>query len=309
VGLGAGGRPVVRRQVGVQGVVGDLGLQVETVAQGDQLRPGHLLDLVGGVAGLDLWAEGPPLDGLGQDDRRRTAVGIGGQLVRRVQLPVVVPAAREGLQLLVGQVLDEAAQARVGAEEVLADVGAGLGGVLLEVAVGRGVHLVEQHAVDVASEQLVPPGPPDHLDDVPAGTTEHRLGLLDDLAVAPHRAVQALQVAIDDEDQVVEVLAAGDTEGADRLDLVELAVAEERPDSAGAGVDELPVQQVPVDVRLVDGADRPQPHRHRRELPEVGEEPGVRVAGQAGLADLLPEAVEVLLVETAFDERPGVDAR
>ena len=65
------------------------------------------------------------------------------------------------------------------------------------------------------------------------------LELLDDLAVAPHRSVEALQVAVDDEDEVVEVLPAGDAEGADRLGLVHLAVADEAPDPAGAGVDQV----------------------------------------------------------------------
>ena len=65
------GGPVVGRQVGLEGLVGDLVGQVEPVPQGPQLGLGHLLDLVGGVAGLDLGAERPALDRLGQDDRRR----------------------------------------------------------------------------------------------------------------------------------------------------------------------------------------------------------------------------------------------
>src|SRR3712207_7423764 len=45
-------------------------------------------------------------------------------------------------------------------------------------------------------------------DDVPARAAEDRLELLDDLPVAAHGAVEALQVAVDDEDEVVELLAA-----------------------------------------------------------------------------------------------------
>jgi hypothetical protein len=48
---------------------------------------------------------------------------------------------------------------------------------------------------------------PRSLDDVPAGAAEDAFEFLDDLAVAAHRAVEALQVAVDDEDQVVELLA------------------------------------------------------------------------------------------------------
>ena len=152
-------------------------------------------------------------------------------LVGGVDLAVVVAAAAELGQVVVGQVLDELAQARVGPEEVLADVGAAGDRELLELAVERLVHLLDEHAVDVAREQLVPLAAPDDLDHVPAGAAERGLELLDDLAVAAHRAVEPLQVAVDDEGQVVEALARGDVERAERLGLVGLAVAEERPDA------------------------------------------------------------------------------
>ena len=51
-----GRRPVVRRLVAVEGLVGDLVVQVQTVAQHLELLARHLLDLVGGVAPLDLRA-------------------------------------------------------------------------------------------------------------------------------------------------------------------------------------------------------------------------------------------------------------
>ena len=66
-------------------------------------------------------------------------------------------------------------------------------------------------------QQLVPARAPQDLDDVPAGAAEIAFQLLDDLAVAAHRAVEALQVAVDDEDQVVELLAAGQRDGAEAL--------------------------------------------------------------------------------------------
>ncbi len=217
-------------------------------------------------------------------------------------------AAGECLELLVGEVLDESAQAGVGAEEVLPDVGAGLGGVLLELAVGRGVHLVEQDTVDVAGEEVVPLRSPDDLDHVPARAAEHGLGLLDDLAVAAHRAVEALEVAVDDEDQVVEVLAPRHAQGADGLDLVELAVAQEGPDAVGRGVDDLALEEIARRVGLVDGAQRAEAHRDGGVLPEVGEQAGVGVARQALARDLLAEVVELVLGETALDEGAGVDA-
>ena len=60
---------VVGRLIGLEGFVGDLLLQVEAVAQHAQLRRGHLLDLMRGVASLDLGPERPSLDRLGEDHR------------------------------------------------------------------------------------------------------------------------------------------------------------------------------------------------------------------------------------------------
>ena len=104
------------------------------------------------------------------------------------------------------------------------------------------------------------------------------------------------------------MLAAGHAEGADGLGLVHLAVADEAPDPAAAGVDEPAQVEVAVDVGLVDGGDGPEPHRHGRELPEVGQRARVRVAGQPVAAHLVAEVVELLLGQAALDEGPGVDA-
>ena len=118
------------------------------------------------------------------------------------------------------------------AEEVLAHVGAALALEVLVLAVDALFHALQQLAALVLGEQRVPAAAPEHLDDVPAGAAEHALELLDDLAVAAHRAVEALQVAVDDEDQVVEALAAGERDRAERFGLVHLAVAHEGPDLA-----------------------------------------------------------------------------
>ena len=99
-------------------------------------------------------------------------------------------------------------------------------------------------------------------------------------------------------------------ERAERLRLVDLAVAHEAPHAALAGVVDLAVLQVAVEAGVVEGGDRAEAHRHRGELPEVGHQPGVRVARQAArrAADLPPEVVEVVGRQAALHERPGVDA-
>ena len=278
--------PVVGGLVGVEGLVGDLLLEVEPVPEGEELGLGHLLDLVGGVAGLDLGAEGPALHRLGQDDRRLAGRlrGLGGQLVGGVELPVVVAAPGSAWISSSERCSTMLAQSGIGTEEVLPGVGARLGDVLLELPVGSGVHLVQQDAVDVAGQELVPLGAPDHLDHVPAGPPEGGLGLLDDLAVAPDGTVEALEVAVDDEDQVVEVFPAGHREGAGGFHLVELTVTDEAPDPRGRGVGDLPVEEIAVDVGLVDGGQRAEAHGDGGVLPEVGEQAGVGIGGQAPAA-------------------------
>ena len=82
------------------------------------------------------------------------------------------------------------------------------------------------------SDQLVPVRAPDDLDHVPARAAEARFQLLDDLSVAAHRPVQPLQVAVDDEDQVVELLPRSQRDRAQRLRLVRLAVSQKGPDLA-----------------------------------------------------------------------------
>src|SRR5690606_13421221 len=146
--------------------------------------------LVGRVAALERRPEPVALDCLGKDDGRLTGV-----LLRRfegcVDLAVVVAAALELPELVVGVVLDHLGDARVTAYEVLANVGAALGLVGLIVAIRRLVHEVDERALGVLREKVVPIAAPDDLDDVPAGPAEETLELLDDLAVAAHRSVEA----------------------------------------------------------------------------------------------------------------------
>ena len=163
-------------------------------------------------------------------------VELGGRPVGAVDLAVVETAAAQRPDLVVGPVLDERLQLGLGSEEVLADVGAVLRPEPLVVAIERLVHLVDQVPLDVPGQQLVPAPPPDDLDDVPAGAAEDGLELLDDLAAAPDRAVEPLQVAVDHPGEVVELLPGGEGDRPQRLGLVGLAVADEAPHPRLRGV-------------------------------------------------------------------------
>ncbi len=76
---------------------------------------------MGGIAGLKALAERPTLYGLGEDDCGGVVL-LGGMAVGGIDLLVVVTTAGQVGQLLVGKVFDHGPQARVRAEEVLADV-------------------------------------------------------------------------------------------------------------------------------------------------------------------------------------------
>ena len=139
-------------------------------------------------------------------------------------------AAGELPDFLIRPVGDHGRRFGIAAEEFLANVAAVLGLEVLIFAVDAFFHQLPQATGHVLGQKLVPAGAPHQLDDVPAGAAEIRLKLLNDLAVAAHRAVEALQVAVDDEDEVVELFASRQRNGAERFRLVHLAVAHEGPD-------------------------------------------------------------------------------
>ena len=160
----------------------------------------------------------------------------------------------------------------------------------------------------VLGEQRVPAGTPQALDDVPARAAEVGLQLLHDLAVAAHRPVEPLEIAIDDEDEVVELLAAGKRDRAERFRLVHLAVAAEHPDLARRGVGKPSPMQIAQKPGLIDRHQGAETHRDGRELPEVRHQPGMGIGGQTLAADLLAEVHQLIVAETALEVSAGVNA-
>ncbi len=279
---------------------------VEAVAELLQRVLRHLLRLVADHLAFARFAHPVALHGLGEDDRRLPLV-LHGRRIRGVDLERIVTAATQLPHLLVGEVGDQRLQFRR-VEEVLAHVRAVLALEVLVLAVDALFHPLQQDACLVLREQLVPAGAPDHLDHVPAGAAKHAFELLDDLAVAAHRPVEPLQVAVDDEDQVVEPLAPAERDRAERFRLVALAVAEERPHLAVVGLGEAAAFQILEEARLIDRHQRSETHRHRRELPEVRHQPRMRIRRDALAFALLAVAEELLLGQASFDERARIDA-
>ena len=77
---------------------------------------------------------------------------------------------------------------------------------MLHLTIEDLVHALDEQARIILFKQMIPIIAPDHLDNIPACTPESCFQLLNDFAIAAHWAVQALQVAVDDKDQVVELL-------------------------------------------------------------------------------------------------------
>src|SRR5690606_10193656 len=81
------------------------------------------------------------------------------------------------------------------------------------------------------------------------------------------------------------------------------------PDLAVGRLDQAAVLQVLHELRLVDRGQRAQAHGHGRGLPVVRHQPGVRVGRDAAAVDFHAEVVQLALVDAAFQEGAGVDAR
>ena len=281
--------------------------QIEPVAESQQGVGLQLLLLVRAHLALAPVAHAVALLGLGQDDG-----GLAGSVCRRVigrvNLDGIVAAALEPIDVRVGQVGDDGLQFGIFVEEMLAVEPPVGGGVLLQLAIDRFVQALEDDPLPVAGEQRIPVRAPQQLDHAPARAGEQAFQFLDDGAVAAHRAVQALQVAVDHDDEVVQSLASGQRQPGQRFRFVHLAVAHEGPHLAPGGGEKAAMVEVAQEPRLIDGLERAESHRAGRELPELGHQVRMAVGRQALAADFPPVMVQLRLAEPPFEEGAGVDA-
>ncbi len=122
------------------------------------------------------------------------------------------------------RLFDHLQQFGVLSEKMLARIRAALRFVVLVFAVDGFVHALLQQPFVVVGKERIPQASPHDLDDVPARPSKRSFEFLNDLAVAPNRPIQSLQVAIDDEDQIVEMLARSETQHTQRFRFVAFAV-------------------------------------------------------------------------------------
>jgi hypothetical protein len=303
-------RVVVGREVRILLELGIRHRNAHRVAECLEVVERQLLHLVGRIAALEARPKTVSLDGLRQD-HRRLALVLTGRLEGRVNLAIVVATTLQAPEFVIRVVFDELARALVTTEEVLAHVCAVFCFVRLVVAIRSDVHQIDKRTIDIASEKFIPFAAPDDLDHVPACSAEEAFKLLDDLAVAAHRTVEPLQVAVDHEVEIVEPVIRSHLKLAAAFDLVHLTITEERPHLLVAGILDSAIREVTVELSLVDRIDRPKTHRDGRELPEIGHEPRVRIRRKAirSVRLLLAEAIKLVGREATFEERSSVWAR
>ncbi len=112
---------------------------------------------------------------------------------------IVAPKSQAG-ELIVRQMLDHFEQTRIGAEQVLPEVGSALHEIFLVLSVAHFTHAADQQAIAIILDEAVPVAAPDNFNDVPARAAKNGFQFLNNFAVAANRTVEALQVAVDDED-------------------------------------------------------------------------------------------------------------
>ena len=81
------------------------------------------------------------------------------------------------------------------------------------------------------------------------------------------------------------------------------------PNFAAGRVGDPAIVQILEEARLIDGLNRPQAHRDRRELPEVRHQPRVRIRRKPFAVDFLTEVRELLFADAAFQKGARVHAR
>ncbi len=193
-----------------------------------------------------------------------------GRFVCGINLARIVPAKTQAAQRLVRKRLDQLEQTRITAEEMLAHICTGGNDQLLVFTVNQFAHALDQQAFGVAFEDGVPLASPQNLDDIPASAAERGFQFLNDLSIAAHRAVEALQIAVDDKDQIVELFARSQSDRSEGFRFVGLAVTEERPHLRVRGRLHAAILEITVEARLINCHQRAEAHGNSRELPEIG---------------------------------------
>ena len=129
------------------------------------------------------------------------------------------------------------------------------------------------------------------------------------MPITAHRAIESLQIAVNDEGQVVELFARSEREASDGLWLVHFAITKDAPDVTlqRALLQQAACLQIANKSRLIDRIQRPQPHRPSWKLPESWHQPRVWVGAQAITADFLSIVRQLLLAQSTLQKCPRIN--
>ncbi len=227
------------------------------------------------------FAQAVAFDGAGKNYGGAALVFDGG-FVGGIDFARIVAAEAQAPKCFVGQRLDELRGDADRCRRIVRERTRRTGNdQFLILAVDHFAHALDEQAFGVAFEDRIPLAAPENFDDVPARAAEGGFEFLNDLAVAAHGTVEALKVAIDDENQIVELFARGQRDGAQRFGLVGFAVAEERPDFGVGARLEAAIFEIAIEARLINRHQRAQAHRDGGKFPEIRHQPGMRIGRQA----------------------------
>ena len=260
-----------------------------------------------GIAALQGRAHAIALDGFHKNDGR-AILALTGPTIRCIELFGILAASLDLRDLDIGEGIHELFQPGVTVHPMLTLFVSRKYRVALIVAVEALLHAMPQHPLVIRGEQRVPTTAPDHLQDLPVSAAKRPLQLLNDLAVTADRSVEALQIAVDDNHQIIEPFTGGDVDGAQHLRLIGLTVADKAPDPRVIGGQQSAMLQVLGEPRDIDRHGHGQAHGCVGDLPEFGHGSRMRVGGQTpALSQLTPEITQLLLGQPTFQIGPRVD--
>src|SRR6185437_5174787 len=143
------------------------------------------------------------------------------------------------------------------------------------LAVDHFAHALDEKTFCIALEDGIPFAAPENLDDIPAGAPECGFKFLNDLSIAAYGPIEALQIAIDDEDEVVELFSGRKRDRAERFGLVGFAIAEERPNFCIRFWLQAACFEVTCKARIVNRHQGAQSHSNSWKFPEIRHQPRV----------------------------------
>ena len=178
----------VKRQFG-QFAVGNG--NVEAVTEGFDVLVSELLGLVHGVFAFTGAAHAKTFHGFDQQHGGLSLV-LHSSGVCGIHLLWIMTTTAQVPNIIVAHLGHHFQGARIATKEMFAHISAIVGFEGLIVAVQGFHHDPAQCAVFVSCNQLIPVATPNEFDDVPTCATKLAFQLLNDLAVASHRTIQAL---------------------------------------------------------------------------------------------------------------------